>query len=35
VLAAYGDDLASVGALADVLFGGSIPAGRMPVKLDA
>ncbi|HTA40680.1 MAG TPA: glycoside hydrolase family 3 N-terminal domain-containing protein [Candidatus Acidoferrales bacterium] len=33
VLAAYGDDAASVGALADVLFGGSIPGGTMPVEL--
>jgi hypothetical protein len=33
VLAAYGDDAASVGALADVLFGSSIPGGTMPVVL--
>jgi beta-N-acetylhexosaminidase len=31
VLAAYGDDDASVGALADVLFGGVMPQGRLPV----
>jgi beta-N-acetylhexosaminidase len=33
LLAAYGDDTASVGGLADVLFGGSLPEGRLPVKL--
>jgi beta-N-acetylhexosaminidase len=33
VLAAYGDDPASVGGLADVLFGGSMPQGRLPVAL--
>ncbi|MGC1381586.1 MAG: hypothetical protein WA814_11265, partial [Candidatus Baltobacteraceae bacterium] len=31
VLASYGDDLASIGGLADVLFGGSMPEGRLPV----
>ncbi|MBV8491300.1 MAG: glycoside hydrolase family 3 protein [Candidatus Eremiobacteraeota bacterium] len=31
VLAAYGDDLASLGGLADVIFGGSMPHGRLPV----
>jgi hypothetical protein len=31
VLAAYGDDAASIGGLADVLFGGSLPTGQMPV----
>jgi beta-N-acetylhexosaminidase len=33
VLAAYGDDVASIGGLADVLFGGSPPAGRLPVEI--
>ncbi len=33
VLAAYGDDAASVGGLADVLFGGSAPGGKLPVEL--
>lgn len=33
VLAAYGDDAAAIGGLADVLFGGSLPSGRMPVDL--
>ena len=33
VLAAYGDDPAAVGGLADVLFGGSRPEGRLPVEL--
>ena len=33
VLAAYGDDTASVGALADVLFGGIVPQGHLPVAL--
>jgi beta-N-acetylhexosaminidase len=33
VLAAYGDDAASVGGVADVLFGSSSPAGTMPVVL--
>lgn len=31
LLAAYGDDAASIGGLADVLFGSSMPAGRLPV----
>ncbi len=31
LLAAYGDDLASIGGLADVLFGGSLPSGILPV----
>ncbi|MGA7355145.1 MAG: beta-N-acetylhexosaminidase [Candidatus Cybelea sp.] len=30
VLAAYGDDVASIGGLADVIFGGSMPTGRLP-----
>jgi beta-N-acetylhexosaminidase len=33
LLAAYGDDAASIGGLADVLFGGSLPQGRLPVDL--
>ncbi len=35
VLAAYGDDAAAIGGLADVLFGGTLPQGRMPVDLDS
>lgn len=31
LLAAYGDDVASTGGLADVLFGSSMPAGKLPV----
>ncbi len=34
VLAAYGDDAAAIGGLADVLFGGSFPEGRLPVNVD-
>lgn len=33
LFACYGDDLASMGGLADVLFGGSLPKGRLPVPL--
>ncbi|HTU82824.1 MAG TPA: beta-N-acetylhexosaminidase [Candidatus Acidoferrales bacterium] len=33
LLAAYGDDRASLGGLADVLFGGSRPEGRLPVTV--
>ncbi|MGA8534396.1 MAG: beta-N-acetylhexosaminidase [Candidatus Tumulicola sp.] len=33
VLAAYGDDAAAIGGIADVLFGGSFPEGRVPVDL--
>ncbi len=33
LIATYGDDSASVGGLADVLFGGSLPSGRLPVTL--
>jgi beta-N-acetylhexosaminidase len=33
LLAAYGDDRASIGGLADVLFGGSMPEGRLPVEI--
>jgi beta-N-acetylhexosaminidase len=32
VLGAYGDDPASLGGLADVLFGSSMPTGRLPVS---
>ena len=35
VLAAYGDDAASMGGLADVLFGGAVPKGRLPVSIPA
>jgi beta-N-acetylhexosaminidase len=35
VLAAYGDDAAALGGLADVLFGASMPTGRLPVSLAA
>ncbi len=31
LLAAYGDDPASIGGLADVLFASSLPAGRLPI----
>lgn len=31
LLAAYGDDVASLGGLADVLFSGHMPAGRLPI----
>ena len=31
LLAAYGDDPASLGGLADVLFSGHMPAGRLPI----
>jgi|HubBroStandDraft_4_1064222.scaffolds.fasta_scaffold00096_21 beta-N-acetylhexosaminidase len=33
LVAIYGDDAASLGGLADVVFGGSMPAGRLPVSL--
>jgi beta-N-acetylhexosaminidase len=33
LLAAYGDDVASIGGLADVIFGGSMPTGRLPITL--
>jgi hypothetical protein len=33
LLATYGDDSASIGGLADVLFGSSMPTGRLPVSL--
>lgn len=33
LLAAYGDDEASIGGLADVLFSGSMPTGRLPVTI--
>ncbi len=35
LVAVYGDDPASIGGLADVLFSGSIPSGRLPVNLAA
>jgi beta-N-acetylhexosaminidase len=31
IVAAYGDDPASIGGLADVIFGGSLPTGTLPV----
>jgi beta-N-acetylhexosaminidase len=31
LLVVYGDDLASIGGLADVIFGGSMPSGRLPL----
>jgi len=33
LLAAYGDDAASIGGLADVLFSGHMPTGHLPVNL--
>jgi beta-N-acetylhexosaminidase len=33
LVATYGDDSASIGGLADVLFGSSMPTGRLPVSL--
>jgi beta-N-acetylhexosaminidase len=33
LLAAYGDDIASIGGLADVIFGGSMPTGTLPITL--
>jgi hypothetical protein len=33
LLAAYGDDEASIGGLADVLFSGTMPTGKLPVTL--
>jgi hypothetical protein len=33
LLATYGDDRAAIGGLADVLFGGSFPEGRLPVRV--
>lgn len=32
LVAAYGDDEASIGGLADVLFGGSLPTGQLPIE---
>jgi beta-N-acetylhexosaminidase len=32
LLAAYGDDVASIGGLADVIFGSSMPTGRLPIR---
>ena len=34
LLAAYGDDEASIGGIADVIFGGSMPTGRPGVALN-
>jgi beta-N-acetylhexosaminidase len=34
LLAAYGDDAAAIGGLADVLFGNSVPTGTLPVALN-
>jgi len=34
LLAAYGDDEAAIGGLADVLFGSSLPSGRLPITID-
>ncbi|HEY6327304.1 MAG TPA: hypothetical protein VIW73_12410, partial [Candidatus Cybelea sp.] len=31
LVVAYGDDEASIGGLADVLFGGSLPTGQLPI----
>jgi hypothetical protein len=33
LVAVYGDDPASIGGLADVLFSGSIPSGQLPITL--
>jgi hypothetical protein len=33
LLATYGDDSASIGGVADVLFGSSMPTGRLPIFL--
>jgi len=33
LLATYGEDSASIGGLADVLFGSSMPTGRLPISL--
>jgi beta-N-acetylhexosaminidase len=35
LLATYGDDSASIGGLADVLFGSSMPTGQLPVSLSS
>jgi hypothetical protein len=35
LLATCGDDSASIGGLADVLFGSSMPTGRLPISLPA
>jgi beta-N-acetylhexosaminidase len=34
VIAAYGDDEVSIGGLADVIFGGAMPTGTLPVTID-
>jgi xanthine/CO dehydrogenase XdhC/CoxF family maturation factor len=33
LLATYGDDATAIGGLADVLFGSSLPSGRLPVTV--
>jgi beta-N-acetylhexosaminidase len=35
LLAAYGDDEASIGGLADVIFGGAMPTGRLPISVSS
>jgi beta-N-acetylhexosaminidase len=35
LLAVYGDDAASIGGLADVIFGGSMPTGHLPVTMSS
>jgi hypothetical protein len=35
LLATNGDDSASIGGLADVLFGSSMPTGHLPVSLSS
>ncbi len=32
LLAAYGDDIASIGGLADTIFGGAMPTGSLPIS---
>jgi beta-N-acetylhexosaminidase len=35
LVAAYGDDVAAIGGLSDVIFGGSMPTGRLPLGPEA
>ncbi len=35
LLATYGDDIPSIGGLADVLFGNSIPTGHLPISVSS
>ncbi len=35
LLATYGDDIPSIGGLADVLFGNSIPTGQLPISVSS